>query len=112
MQIRGILEINLSGLSRMVRAVLPGARNSYKVSIARFSSVHRLVSFPATSYHQATKFTVGRLSYAFWQDVEPLGKHAFETATRNPEDLHRAFFARETVSRGGDFPKGIQGQAI
>ena len=72
-QIRRMFEINVFGLSRMMRAVLPGMRNRRKGSIVNFSSVGGLVSFPATGYYHATKFAVEGLSEALWQEVEPLG---------------------------------------
>jgi len=72
-QIRRMFEINVFGLSRMMRAVLPGMRNRRKGSIVNFSSIGGLVSFPATGYYHATKFAVEGLSEALWQEVEPLG---------------------------------------
>lgn len=72
-QIRRMFEINVFGLSRMMRAVLPGMRHLRKGSIVNFSSIGGLVSFPATGYYHATKFAVEGLSEALWQEVEPLG---------------------------------------
>ena len=72
-QIRRMFEINVFGLSRMMRAVLPGMRHRRKGSIVNFSSIGGLVSFPATGYYHATKFAVEGLSEALWQEVEPLG---------------------------------------
>ena len=72
-QIRKMFEINVFGLSRMTRAVLPGMRHRRKGSIVNFSSIGGLVSFPATGYYHATKFAVEGLSEALWQEVEPLG---------------------------------------
>ena len=72
-QIRRMFEINVFGLSRMMRAVLPGMRHRRKGSIVNFSSIGGLVSFPSTGYYHATKFAVEGLSEALWQEVEPLG---------------------------------------
>ena len=72
-QIRRMFEINVFGLSRMMRAVLPGMRHRRQGSIVNFSSIGGLVSFPATGYYHATKFAVEGLSEALWQEVEPLG---------------------------------------
>ena len=72
-QIRRMFEINVFGLSRMMRAVLPGMRYRRKGHIVNFSSIGGLVSFPATGYYHATKFAVEGLSEALWQEVEPLG---------------------------------------
>ena len=186
-QIRKMFEINVFGLSRMMRAVLPGMRNRRKGSIVNFSSIGGLVSFPATGYYHATKFAVEGLSEALWQEVEPLGikvmlvepsgfrtdwagrsaneskrqiddyaatagvrrsqsralsgkqagdpiraahaivkaiespnpphhlllgNAAYEAATAKLEDLRKEFSEWETVSRGADFPKETQGQAV
>ena len=72
-QIRRMFEINVFGLSRMMRAVLPGMRHRRKGFIVNFSSIGGLVSFPSTGYYHATKFAVEGLSEALWQEVEPLG---------------------------------------
>ena len=72
-QVRRMFEINVFGLSRMMRAVLPGMRHRRKGSIVNFSSIGGLVSFPSTGYYHATKFAVEGLSEALWQEVEPLG---------------------------------------
>ena len=72
-QIRRMFEINVFGLSRMIRAVLPGMRKRHKGFIVNFSSIGGLRSFPAVGYYNATKFAVEGLSEALWQEVEPLG---------------------------------------
>ncbi len=65
--------INVFGLSRMIRAALPGMRRRGKGFIVNFSSIAGLCAFPAAGYYNATKFAVEGLSEALWQEVEPLG---------------------------------------
>lgn len=72
-QIRHLFEVNVFGLSRMIRAVLPGMRLHGTGTIVNISSVGGLRSFPALGYYSATKFAVEGLSEALWQEVEPLG---------------------------------------
>jgi NAD(P)-dependent dehydrogenase (short-subunit alcohol dehydrogenase family) len=72
-QVRGLFDVNVFGLSRMIRAVLPGMRRHAAGSIVNISSVGGLRSFPSLGYYSATKFAVEGLSEALWQEIEPLG---------------------------------------
>ncbi|MFD5315672.1 oxidoreductase [Streptomyces sp. NPDC127098] len=72
-EVRRMFEVNVFGLSAMVRAVLPGMRARRSGTIVNFSSIGGLRSFPAVGYYNATKFAVEGLSEALWQEVEPLG---------------------------------------
>ncbi|MDD2271590.1 MAG: oxidoreductase [Desulfuromonadaceae bacterium] len=72
-QIRRMFDINVFGLSRMIKAVLPGMRKQRKGFIVNFSSIGGLCSFPSLGFYNATKFAVEGLSEALWQEVEPLG---------------------------------------
>jgi NAD(P)-dependent dehydrogenase (short-subunit alcohol dehydrogenase family) len=72
-QIRGLFDVNVLGLSRMIRAVLPGMRHRGTGSIVNLSSLAGLRSFPSLGYYSATKFAVEGLSEALWQEIEPLG---------------------------------------
>ncbi len=73
LQVRKMFDVNLFGLSRMVRAVLPGMRKRRKGFIVNFSSVAGLRAFPAIGFYSATKFAVEAVTEALWQEVEPLG---------------------------------------
>jgi NAD(P)-dependent dehydrogenase (short-subunit alcohol dehydrogenase family) len=72
-QIRHLFDVNVFGLSRMIRAALPGMRKNGTGTIVNISSVGGLRSFPSLGYYSATKFAVEGLSEALWQEVEPLG---------------------------------------
>lgn len=72
-EVRKMFEVNLFGLSRMVKAVLPGMRKRRSGCIVNFSSIGGIRAFPAIGYYNATKFAVEGLSEALWQEVEPLG---------------------------------------
>jgi NAD(P)-dependent dehydrogenase (short-subunit alcohol dehydrogenase family) len=72
-QVRHLFDVNFFGLSRMIRAALPGMRHHGTGTIVNFSSVGGLRSFPSLGYYSATKFAVEGLSEALWQEVEPLG---------------------------------------
>jgi NAD(P)-dependent dehydrogenase (short-subunit alcohol dehydrogenase family) len=71
--VRRLFEINVFGLSRMTRGVLPGMRQRRHGFIVNFSSIGGLCAFPSLGYYNATKFAVEGLSEALWQEVEPLG---------------------------------------
>jgi NAD(P)-dependent dehydrogenase (short-subunit alcohol dehydrogenase family) len=72
-QVRRMFEINVFGLSRMIRAALPGMRKQRSGFIVNLSSIGGLLGFPSLGYYNATKFAVEGLSEALWQEVEPLG---------------------------------------
>ena len=71
--IHNIFNINVFGVSRMIKAVLPNMRHLKKGFIVNLSSIAGLYSIPALGYYNATKFAVEGLSEALWQEVEPLG---------------------------------------
>jgi len=72
-EVRGMFEVNVFGMSRMIQAVLPGMRQRRKGFIVNISSVAGLRSFPSLGFYNATKFAVEGLSGALSQEVEPLG---------------------------------------
>lgn len=72
-QVRRMFEINVFGLSQMIRAALPIMRKQRSGFIINFSSIAGLCGFPALGYYNATKFAVEGLSEALWQEVEPIG---------------------------------------
>ncbi len=72
-EVRRMFEINVFGLSRMIRAALPGMRKRRRGFIVNLSSIGGLRSFPSVGFYNATKFAVEGLSEALWQEVEPLG---------------------------------------
>jgi len=72
-EVRRMFEINVFGLSRIIRAALPGMRQRRHGFIVNFSSIGGLCAFPSLGYYNATKFAVEGLSEALWQEVEPLG---------------------------------------
>ena len=71
--IRRLFEINVFGLTHMIKAVLPGMRQRRSGFIVNLSSLAGLRSFPALGYYNASKYAVEGLSEALWQEVEPLG---------------------------------------
>ena len=71
--IQNIFNINVFGVSRMIKAVLPNMRQLKKGFIVNLSSIAGLYSIPSLGYYNATKFAVEGLSEALWQEVEPLG---------------------------------------
>lgn len=72
-QVRRMFDVNVFGLSRMIKAVLPGMRKRRKGFIVNLSSVAGLRAFPAIGFYSATKFAVEAITEALWQEVEHLG---------------------------------------
>ena len=72
-EVRRMFEINVFGLSRMIKAVLPGMRRRRRGCIVNIASLAGLRSAPALGFYNATKFAVEGLSGALFQEVEPLG---------------------------------------
>ena len=72
-EVRRMFEINVFGMSRMIKAVLPGMRQRRKGFIVNLSSIGGLCGFPALGFYNATKFAVEGLSEALRQEVDPLG---------------------------------------
>lgn len=72
-QVRRMFDINVFGLGRMIRGVLPGMRRLRHGFIINVSSLAGCRSFPSLGYYSATKFAVEGLSDALAQEVEPLG---------------------------------------
>ncbi|HYD52021.1 MAG TPA: oxidoreductase [Gemmatimonadaceae bacterium] len=74
-EVRRMFEINVHGLVRMTRAVLPGMRARRTGHIVNVSSIGGLRAFPALSFYHATKFAVVGLSESLALEVAPLGIH-------------------------------------
>ena len=72
-EVRRMFDINVFGLGRMIRAVLPGMRKRRQGFIVNIASIAGLTSFPSLGYYSASKFAVEGLSEALWQELEPLG---------------------------------------
>jgi NADP-dependent 3-hydroxy acid dehydrogenase YdfG len=72
-QIRRLFEINVFGLCRMTRTVLPRMRLRRRGLIVNLSSLAGIRGFPALGYYNATKFAVEGLSEALRGEVAPLG---------------------------------------
>lgn len=72
-EVRRLFEINVFGMSELIRAVLPTMRARKHGAIINISSVAGICGSPALGYYNASKFAVEGLSEALWQEVEPLG---------------------------------------
>jgi NAD(P)-dependent dehydrogenase (short-subunit alcohol dehydrogenase family) len=72
-EIARILDLNVLGLLRVTRAVLPHFRRRRRGHIVNLSSIGGLVGIPGFGIYNATKFAVEGLSEALAQELAPLG---------------------------------------
>ncbi|WP_113698536.1 oxidoreductase [Nonomuraea lactucae] len=68
-----LFDVNFHGVSRTIRAVLPGMRARRKGFIVNLTSIGGLVGHTAVGYYCATKFAVEGLTESLRHEVEPLG---------------------------------------
>ena len=72
-EVRRMFEINVFGLARMTKAVLPGMRKRRSGHVVNIASIGGIRAFPAVGFYNATKFAVVGLSEALSLEVAPLG---------------------------------------
>ena len=72
-EIRRVMEINLLGLIRVTRAVLPTMRRQRAGHIVNLSSISGVVGMPGFGIYNLTKFGVEGLSEALAAEVKPFG---------------------------------------
>jgi NAD(P)-dependent dehydrogenase (short-subunit alcohol dehydrogenase family) len=74
-EIEKVFEINVFGLLRVTRAVLPVMRAQHSGHVVNLSSIGGLVGFAGFGIYNATKFAVEGLSEALAKETAPLGIH-------------------------------------
>ncbi|HEX4888424.1 MAG TPA: oxidoreductase [Luteibaculaceae bacterium] len=74
--VRNMFEINVFGLDRMTRLVLPHMRAKRSGRILNIASIAGMIGYPAISHYNATKFAVVGLTESLNKEVSPLGIHA------------------------------------
>ena len=72
-EISRVHEINVFGLLRVLRAVLPHFRERKSGHVVNLSSISGLVGLPGIGIYNATKFAVEGISEALAAEVAPLG---------------------------------------
>ena len=72
-EVARVHELNVFGLLRVTRAVLPHFREHRRGHVVNFSSIGGLVGLPGFGIYNATKFAVEGLSEALATEVAPLG---------------------------------------
>ena len=72
-EISRVHEINVFGLLRVLRAVLPHFRERKSGHVVNLSSISGLVGLPGIGIYNATKFAVEGISEALAAEVGPLG---------------------------------------
>lgn len=72
-EIARVYEVNVLGLLRVTRAVLPHFRHQRSGHIINLSSIGGLVGVPGFGLYNATKFAVEGISEALARELEPFG---------------------------------------
>src|SRR5271168_1634033 len=72
-EVASVFEINVFGLLRVTRAVLPYFRKQKSGHVVNLSSIGGLVGLPGWGIYNATKFAVEGLSEALAAETTPLG---------------------------------------
>jgi len=99
-QFEKMLAVNVVGVQRVMRAVLPHMRVHKAGLIINISSIQGRVVFPYSGAYTATKFAVEGLSESYRYELRPLGidvcvvqpggfRTAFEAVQRGPADEER-----------------------
>ena len=72
-QTRQVFDVNVFGVLRMIRAVVPHMRKQQSGRIINISSIAGKLATPANGTYSATKFALEALSDALRLEVEPFG---------------------------------------
>ncbi|SHE52169.1 Short-chain dehydrogenase [Mariniphaga anaerophila] len=99
-QTQKMFDVNVFGVQRMMRAVLPEMRKRNEGLIINFSSIQGRVVFPYSGIYSATKFAIEGLSESYHYELKPLGvdvvmlqpggfKTNFEAIQNGPSDKAR-----------------------
>jgi NADP-dependent 3-hydroxy acid dehydrogenase YdfG len=72
-EVKRVHEINVFGLLRVLRAILPHFRERKSGHVVNLSSISGLVGLPGVGIYNATKFAVEGISEALAAEVAPLG---------------------------------------
>jgi len=90
-QAKAVFETNVFGLTRMIKAVLPGMRARGSGLIVNMSSLAGMVPLPFWGYYNASKFAVEGLSETLRLELEPFGLHV---AMVEPGAIKTPFYAQ------------------
>ncbi len=99
-QMKKMFDVNVFGVQRMIRSVLPQMRKRNKGLIINFSSIQGRIVFPYSGIYTATKFAVEGLSESYHYELKKLGidvvilepggfKTNFESVQTGPADKER-----------------------
>lgn len=99
-ELRGVMEVNFFGMTRMVKAVLPLMRERGKGRIVNFSSINGLMAIPFQGAYVASKHAIEGYSEALWMELRPQG---IDVMLVEPGD-HRGGAAKYRSHSGAELP--------
>jgi len=99
-QVQKMFDVNVFGIQRLMRAVLPSMRQRKEGLIINISSIQGRVVFPYSGIYTATKFAVEGLTESYHYELRKLGvdvvllqpggfKTNFESIQSGPQDKER-----------------------
>ncbi|MGC2656942.1 MAG: SDR family oxidoreductase [Bryobacteraceae bacterium] len=119
-QVRDMFEVNVFGIQRVTRAVLPEMRKRKSGLIINIGSILGRVTIPFTGLYGASKFALEALTEGYRYELSQLGvdvvlvqPSAYPTglysATQQPADPHRAEEYGEIAALPGAFVEFLKG---
>lgn len=99
-QVQKMFDINVFGVQRVMRAVLPAMRERKEGLIINLSSIQGRVVFPYSGIYTATKFAIEGFTESYHYELAPLGidvvilqpggfRTSFESVQSGPADTER-----------------------
>lgn len=96
---RRLMDVNLFGMSNMIRAVLPHMREAGSGRIVNLSSVAGALAIPFQAWYSISKAAVNALTMALANEVRPYG---ISVCCVMPGDIKTGFTAARQKSIAGD----------
>lgn len=99
-------DINVLGILRTIRAVLPVLREAKSGKVMNLSSVGGLHGYPSNGVYCATKFAIEGITEALAAEIAPFGIRAVIV---EPGYFRTSFLTGVSGSDGGDNSRGVLG---
>jgi NAD(P)-dependent dehydrogenase (short-subunit alcohol dehydrogenase family) len=103
-QLRALLDVNVLGIQRMLRAVLPAFRRQGDGLVVNIGSILGRVTFPFFGLYGASKFAVEALTESYRYELSPLGVDVVLMQPSNyPTNIFASAQLPEDTARSGSY---------